>query len=429
MGLLDIFRNKAAVPRGSTQKIGTAIKMILPSWLRGDYTLKNSELIFSATSRIANALSAMPIRLYKGTAPQNTELNDLVNSSPNPNMTSCQFFKTMEACRCTYGNCYALKIVDHNFTTQRLDILDPSRVTPILNEDSNELWYEIRPERGEPYYIHSYYVIHIPFISTNGYSGINPVSVLLDTLQYAGAMRKFSVEQLEKGVNASIILEAPANLGEDQQKKMIEDLLNTYKDTSGNIVLLESGVTAKSLDMSPVDTKVFEVEKITRGKVAMVYNLPPHLLGDYSDTSFATMEQQMLEFLSLTMLPIITAYEQELNKKLLTQAQRRRGYRFRFNMDSILRADAKTMAEVHQKAVRGGWITVNEIRMSEGKPRIKSGDVALVSRDLTTLDFIVNHPDKTYGGNGGSNGSSNGNNETSGSNEEGENADALQEVG
>ena len=180
-----------------------------------------------------------------------------------------------------------------------------------MNSDTEELWYKITPETGRELYVHNYYVIHIPFISTNGYSGISPVSVLHEHHRVCGKYKKFSVKQLEQGVNAAVVLEAPANLSEPQKVDMISDFMDTYKKTSGNILLLESGVTAKSLNLSPVDNKLFEVEKITRSKVAMVYNIPPHLLGDYSDTSFSSQEQQMLEFLMLTMLPIVVAYEQE----------------------------------------------------------------------------------------------------------------------
>lgn len=406
MGFADRFRRKSA-PRGATKAL-TKIKYILPEWLRGDYTLQNSELIFSAVSRISNTLSSMPVQLYKGTAPQSNALNDLVNASPNPNMTACQFFKTMEACRCTYGNAYALKSVNERMETERLDILDPSRVTPIMEQASNELWYQIQPSMGEAYYIHNYYVLHIPFVSTNGYSGINPVSVLHDTLSYSTAIKKFSVDQLDKGVNASIVLEAPANIGEDQKDKMISDMLDTYKNTGGDIVMLSDGVTARKLNLSPVDAKLFEVEKITRGKVAMVYNMPPHLLGDYSDTSYGSQEQEALEFHMLTMLPIVTAYEQEMNRKLLTQEQRKRKYCFRLNMDVALRADASTMAEVNQKSVRGGWLTINEIRAQKGLPRARDGDVSLVSKDLVPLSYVVAHPETTYSGTSNNGGNDNG---------------------
>lgn len=394
MGIFSFLRKKAALPSADNTPSRKQIRTSwLPRWLRGDYTMRNSELLFSAVSRISNALSAMPIQLYKGSTPINDDTNDMIAFAPNPNITSCQFFKTMEACRDTSGNAYAIKVYNPDGTLARIDVLDPSRVQPIMDIDSGELWYRIAPEQGgSDFYVHNFYVLHIPFISTNGYSGVNPVSVLFDTLKYSEDIQAFSVKNLEQGVNAAIVLEAPANLGEQQKKEMITSFMTTYRQTSGNILLLESGVTAKSLNMSPVDANLFEVEKITRSKVAMVYNIPPHLLGDYSDTSFNSQEQQMLEFLMLTMLPIVTAYEQELDRKMLTKEQRRRGYHWKFDMDAILRADASTMAEVNYKAVRSGWRTPDEIRASYNMPALPGGvgKKALVSQDLATLDYTVN---------------------------------------
>ena len=363
---------------------------------RGDYTLENSELIFSAVSRIANSLSAMPVTLYKGPRPYYNELSDMVGFAPNPSMTSCNFFKTLEACRSTSGNAYALKVFNAHGVLERLDVLDPVRVRPIMEAESQELWYRITPEFGKEYYIHNYYMIHVPFISTNGYIGVNPVSVLFDTLGYSDKIQTFQKDLLEQGVNAAIVLEAPANLGDTQKEAMIESFMKTYRETSGNILLLESGVKASALNLSPIDTKLLEVEKITRSKVAMVYNIPPHLLGDYSEGSFGSQEQQMLEFLTLTMLPIVTAYEQELNKKLLTYELRRKGFHFKFDMDSVLRADAATQAEVDYKGVRSGWELVDEIRARRGKPPLPGGvgSKALVSQDLATLDYTVNEKPK-----------------------------------
>lgn len=403
MKLIDyLFRRKKETEKAASPPSAGTRALIrssfMPRWLRGDYTLHNSELIFSAVSRISNALSAMPVQLYRSTTLVKNKLNDMVGFEPNSNMTSCQFFKTMEACRGTEGNAYALKVFSPDGTLSELRPLDPLRVKPILEETSNELWYKITPEHGAEYYLHNFYILHIPFISTNGYTGVNPVSVLFNTLQYNDEIQKFSMSQLEKGINAQVVLEAPANLGEQQKEDMINDFMTTYKNTGGGILLLESGVQAKSLSLSPVDAKLFEVEKISRSRVAMVYNIPPHLLGDYSDISFSSQEQQMLEFLMLTMLPIVTAYEQELTRKLLTREERKRGYHFVFDMNAILRADAATRADVHQKAIRGGWETPNEARADYGRDKDPNGNKLLVSRDLTTLEYLIKNPDKEKGG-------------------------------
>jgi HK97 family phage portal protein len=301
----------------------------------------------------------------------------------------------MEACRCTSGDAYALKVFDVD-GAMKLEVLDPDKVHPVIEQTTRELWWRIKPDSGKEMYVNDYYMIHIPFISTNGIGGISPVSVLLNTLKYSDAIQEFNSKQLEQGVNSAIVLEAPANLGPDQKKDMIDSFMKTYRETSGNILLLESGVKANNLNLSPVDSKLFEVEKITRSKVAMVYNLPPHIMGDYSESSFSTQEQEMLEFMSLTMLPIVTSYEQELNFKLLTAEQRKRGYRFKFDMEAILRADAASQAEVDYKAVRSAWKTPDEIRAARGLPPLPGGvgKYAMISQDLATLDYTVKEKPK-----------------------------------
>lgn len=366
-------------------------------WFQGDHTLHNSEIIFSAVTRLANSLSAMPIQLYHGTEAVENGLNDLLRYAPNPNMTSCNFFKTLEAARDTSGNSYALKTLDSDWAVTRLDVLDSTRVRPVLTEDTKELWYRILTEDGREIYLHNFYLLHFQFASASGFSGVNPVSVLFNTLGYADNIKHFSVEQLEKGINAAVVLEAPAQLGDQQKTDMVKSFLSVYRETGGNILLLESGVTAKALNLSPVDSKLFEVEKVTRSKVATVYNIPPHMLGDYSDSSFSTMEQQMLEFLTLTMLPIVTLYEQELNRKLLTREQRREGYRWKFDMENLLRADAATKADVNTKAVRSAWKTPNEVRAENGYPMDPDGYGLMASRDLLPLNIAVRRPELLLG--------------------------------
>ena len=390
-----LFTRKAKEAPPSKKEESTVRKRTRQVWkIRADYTLENSELIFSAVTRISNALSAMPLQLYLHAKPVWNELSEIMCVAPNYSPT-CQWVKSMEACRNTYGNAYGLKVFDKFGKLVRVDILDPARVTTLIEEETKEKWYRVLDKKGKEVLIHGFYIIHVPFISANGHTGINPVSVLLDTLSYNDQMQTFSKEQLNKGINAQIVVEAPANLGEEQREDTIEAMHETWKASGGNVLLLESGLTAKTLNLSPVDTKIFEVEKITRSKVAMVYNIPPHLMGDYSDTSFNSQEQEMIEFLTLTMLPIVTAYEQELDYKLLSREERRKGYHFKFNVDAILRADSATRADVYQKAIRGAWLKPNEVRAEYGKAPDPNGNKLLASRDLIPLETLVQNPTLT----------------------------------
>ena len=99
----------------------------------------------------------------------------------------------------------------------------------------------------------------------------------------------------------------------------------------------------------------------------------------------------MLEFMQLTLLSPVTAYEQELNRKLLSAAERKRGLSFSMDMEAILRADATTQANVDQMAIRNGWTTVDEVRGRRHLPPYAGGIGAtpLVSQDLAPLDYTV----------------------------------------
>ena len=52
------------------------------------------------------------------------------------------------------------------------------------------------------------------------------------------------------------------------------------------------------MTQSPVDAQSLDVERVTKNRVATVYNIPPHMLGDYSDSSYSTNEQSTQEYLT-----------------------------------------------------------------------------------------------------------------------------------
>ncbi|MBR6571544.1 MAG: phage portal protein [Clostridia bacterium] len=356
-----------------------------------DYVLTGSEAIYAAVSRISNTIAALPIHLYKGQELQEDhELERLIAYAPNPCMTPFTFRQSMEASRNTEGTAYALMVPDETGRTVRLDVLDAARVTPMRDVETLEMWYQLMLDNGKTITVHNSSIIVLRHMSANGERGIKPVDVLRGTLNYDRAIKEFSARQLE-GVNSGVVLNIPGTgLGEGRKKTIIKQFLDAYRESGGRLVVLEGGVTATTLTQSPVDAKVLDVERITRNRVATVYNIPPHMLGDYSDTSYATAEQSMLEYLQMTISPIVVQWENELNRKLLTWDMLREGYAFRFTLADLWRADVKTMGEVRQMGIRSGWIKPNEVRIEDGRPPDPAGNTLLVSRDMVPLSAVLN---------------------------------------
>jgi len=368
---------------------------------RADRTIEGNEAIYAAVSRISNTMASMPIHLYKGYEIQeNHPLERLVSLEPHPNFTAFSWKQTMEVLLNTEGTAYALRVLNSLGELMRLDILNPTRVTPKKDQDGN-IWYSVRMDDGTEALAPGFLVLCIKHMSANGVKGIRPIDVLRNSLDYDTQVKEMSLDQLD-GVNHGIMLTVPnVGLSQAQKDEAVNRFLETYEKSGRSVVILEGGMTATNFANSSVDAQVLNVERITRNRVATVYNLPPHLLGDYSDTSFGTAEQQMMEFLQLTIGPKVQQWEEELNRKLITPQEYAAGYRFRFDTASLTRTDVKTTAERNQMAIRGGWRKPNEVRAELGLPPDPVGDLLMSSRDLIPLRIAVEHPELLLGNSAG----------------------------
>ncbi len=365
---------------------------------RADHTIEGNEAIYAAVSRIANTVASMPMHLYKGyELAADHPLERLVSLEPNPNFTAFSFRQTLEVLRNTEGNAYALKVLGSLGTVQRLDILNPTRVRPMRDPRDGSIWYSVTMDDGQPCLAPGALVINLRHMSANGEQGIRPIDVLRKSLDYDTQVKELALDQLD-GVNHGIILTVP-NTGLDQEAKdnLVDNFLETYEKSGRSVVVLEGGLTATSFSAPSVDAQLLDVERITRNRVATVYNLPPHMLGDYTDTSFSTAEQQMQEFLQLTIIPIVEQWEEEFTRKLLTPQDYADGYRFRFDTSALTRADVATTANKHQMAIRGGWMKPNEVRETYGLPPDPYGDELMGSRDILPLRIMVEKPELLLG--------------------------------
>ena len=368
---------------------------------RADATITGNEAIYAAVSRIANTMASMPMHLYKGYEIQESHpLERLVSLEPHPNFSAFTWKQTMECFLNTEGTAYALQVLNSMGQLLRLDILNPTRVTPKKDEDGN-IWYAVQMDDGKIAYAPGFLILAIKHISANGIKGIRPIDVLRKSLDYDTQVKEMSLDQLE-GVNHGVMLTVPnVGLSQAQKDEAVNRFLETYEKSGRSVVILEGGMTATNFSASAVDSQLLDVERITRNRVATVYNLPPHMLGDYTDSSPGNNEQQTLEYLTLTIGPKVEQWEEEFNRKVLTPEMYAEGYRFRFDVTSLTRTDVKTTAERNQMAIRGGWRKPNEVRSELGLPPDPVGDLLMSSRDLIPLRIAVEHPELLLRGQAG----------------------------
>lgn len=215
-------------------------------------TLATNETIFAAISRLSNSMASLPLKLNREFEQVNSRVADLLANSPNPNMTSFDFIRTLEVHRDVHGNGYALKMYDSDYQVESIWILDPSKVTPVIEESSDELWYEVEGKNGR-YYVHNLDMIHVKHIHTVGYQGIKPIAVLRNTIDFDVEVRKFSRDQMDGAIKASFLLEMATHLGDEEKKKVLDSFRNFYQE-NGGVLIQEAGVKITPLERKFIDT-------------------------------------------------------------------------------------------------------------------------------------------------------------------------------
>ena len=356
-----------------------------------DYFLSASEAIGAAAARISGALAASPLRLYQRETPlQGHPLDKLVSFSPGPGMNAYGFVRDMETARCTQGRAYAWIIRSGSGAgVERLRMLDPATVTPWQARETGDLWFAATLEDGKTAFIPDADMLALSFLSAG--RAARPADILQGTIRYDAEIKQFSLSQLE-GVQDTIVINVPTEMGRERKKKLMEDILESYNASGKRALVLDAGVKADRLSGSPVDPQVLAVEKVTKTRVATLYGIPPHLLGA-SEAIRGSAEDEMEEFMAMTILPIMAQWEAELDKKLLTYAMRGRGMGFRFDREALSQANLTAKAEKYHKAIRGGWMRPNEVRRIEGLPPDPNGDELMISRDLLPLRVNVQTPE------------------------------------
>lgn len=347
----------------------------------------SNEMIFGTISRLANSLATTPVALYDSEyRRQSVQAADVLMYTPNANMHTFELLRTLEVMRNGTGN--GLAMIDYDARYQPIGYrpIDPTKVTPLIEQQSRELWYRIDGDKG-PYYVHNMDMIHVKHISDvcgsarATYWGISPLDVLRGSIEFDDKVREFSLDDLETSVRASFILKMATLLDPERKAAVLASFKSFYAE-NGGVLLQEQGTEITPIEKKlALDPKVFDVEKITQSRISRVFGMPDRSEKD----SYNSREQKALEYVQDTMVPIVTQYEAEFNRKLLTREQHRAGLHFKFNVNALLRGDMSARMEFMFKGVRTGIFTPNQCCAWEELPPYDGGELHYMSRDLSPV--------------------------------------------
>jgi hypothetical protein len=125
-----------------------------------------------------------------------------------------------------------------------------------------------------------------------------------------------------------------------------------------DVAVLWEGMKYNKVSLPPSDAQFLDTRKFQVTEIARWFNVPPHMLRDLDRATFSNIEHQQIEFVLYSLLPGLVAWEQEIDRKLLTPPRMYSKYSVR----GLLRGDMKAQAEFFTKMFGIGVYGVNDIK-------------------------------------------------------------------
>jgi len=278
-------------------------------------------------------------------------------------------FEQMMVSKLLRGNSYNLITeYDRRGTPTQIMPIDPDivRVDP-LGGLEKRFWIAGKQ-------IHSDEIVHVPALSMPGaIVGISPVAYLRETIGLGLATQEFGARFFGNGATMSGIVEVDGDLDPDAARQLKERFTTRHSGlrNSHGIGVLTGGAKFKPITIAPNEAQFIESMQYNVSAVAMIFGIPPHLLGNTQDVSAAWgagVEPQNRAFLTYTLRAWYTRIENALSNLLPD------GLEARFDTQDLLRTDAAARSHLYSSARVAGWMTTDEIRDIEGLDPIPGGD-------------------------------------------------------
>ena len=345
---------------------------------------------FTCLKVLSEAVSKLPIALQKVTDDNgiidmtSDTLWKTIRTRPNPFMTPCTFWSAVENCRNHYGNAYVY--IDRSTSGINLWILDPQCVRIKmsmlcdLSEQPDIYYVYTSPQTGEEHIYRSDEILHFKTSTTfGGLIGLSVQEKLKLSLDGAFKSQEMLNSLYENNFVPKVAVQfQPGAETNTQLKEQYIQQLQNYADGkvkgTRSFLPVAFGTSLVPLNIKLTDGQFLELRKYTALQIASAFGIKPNHLNDYEKSSYTNSETQQLAFYTDTMLYIIKQYEEELNFKLLSDEQRKNGYRFKFNIAAVLRGDTKSQLESLAKGVSSGVYTPNEARRNLDLPSKPGGD-------------------------------------------------------
>jgi HK97 family phage portal protein len=346
--------------------------------------------VYACVRLLADTISTLPVDTFyrEGGARKPYRPKPLWVENPDIGTAREDFLQQAMVSLLLDGNVFIRIFRSRTGEILSLIVLDPTRVEVRRNPATREIEYVLDAGTGTT--LRADEVLHITELRKPGaLRGISRIDEVKQSLGLASALEEFSARFFGQGSVTAGIIEWPGNLTREQAK----DLASGFEDGHRGLKrshrpgVLFGGAKFVKTGVDPNEAQMLESRQFAVEEIARIFRCPLHLLqvSTPGAMSYASVEQNAIQFAQYTLRPIISKFETAFSSLLPGPAF------VKFNLDAILRGDIQTRFAAYSTGQLAGFLSVNDIHRLEDMPPADGGDayrVPLANVNLSAANIV-----------------------------------------
>jgi HK97 family phage portal protein len=333
--------------------------------------------VWACVRVLSETIGHLPLNIYQAVsggcaAAPDHPLQEILHTSPNPEMTAFTWRETMMSHLALWGNCYSFIDWGLDGQVKALWPLPPNRMK--VKRFNNQIIYLLRLKDGNELTFQAWQIFHVVGLGFDGTKGYSVIAMARESVGLGQAYEEFGAALFGNGLHPGVVVTHPSKLTEQGHKNLKEDLQDKYAGLgkAHKLMLLEEGMTIAHTQVPPNDAQFLESKQFQVREICRWYRMQPHKIGDLSDATFSNIEQQSIEHVTDTILPWVIRWEQQITWKLMLPQERKK-YFANFALDAIIRGDTTSRYAAYAVARQWGWMSADDVRRKENMNPLPNG--------------------------------------------------------
>lgn len=347
--------------------------------------------VYSCVRLLSETGASVPCYLYEkqkqGKTPaENHILYDILLNQPNDYQTPFEFWEQVIRCCALRGFFYARIVMDRMGRLGQIKELRPLNPERVLHEHLIDGTIRIKytEVNGSQRSFSPNELFRVMFYTEeDGLTPISPVKANADTVGITDAAERYAASYLGNAASPGGVLQTDGKINDEARKAISDSWNRAYRgaDRAGKVAVLDQGFEYKQISINSEDAQLLQTRQWQLTDICRIYRVPPHMVQDLSRSTFNNVEQQSLDFMVHTMRAWFRRIESAINRDLLI-ADERKIYFPAFDMTDLLTADVAARAEYNASGIQNGYLTPNEVRISEGLNPLPDHDETFIPNNL-----------------------------------------------